>query len=105
MLTQEYPGGDNNLGVVLAPYEPHVQCVDGSIGPPGSTVPPLKSCNAVVNLMFATREVTSFGKAGSGASNIVPGRDTCKAPFAVTRVAILTDRIIGSSGPPMPLRG
>lgn len=72
-------GGDDNLGVALAPYEPHVQCVDGSIGPPGFTVPPLKSCNAVVGLMFATKNVTSFGKAGSGASNIVPGMDACKA--------------------------
>lgn len=105
MLTQEYPGGDNNLGVALAPYKPHVQCVDGSIGPPGTSVPPLKSCNAVVNLMFATKGETSFGKAGSGASNIVPGTDTCKAPFAVTGVDIFTDRIIGSSGPSMPFRG
>lgn len=68
-------GGDNNLGVALASYEPHVQCVDGSIGPPGSTVPPLKSCDAVVGLMFATKDIMSFGKVGSGASNIVPGRD------------------------------
>ena len=71
-------GGDNNLGVALASYEPHVQCVDGSIGPPGSTVPPLKSCDAVVGLMFASRDVISFGKQGSGASRIVPGTDTCK---------------------------
>ena len=77
-LTQELQGGDNNLGVALASYEPHVQCVDGSIGPPGSTVPPLKSCDAVVSLMFASRGVISFGKRGSGASRIVPGMDTCK---------------------------
>ena len=77
-LTQEFQGGDNNLGVALASYEPHVQCVDGSIGPPGSTVPPLKSCDAVVSLMFASRGVISFGKQGSGASRIVPGMDTCK---------------------------
>lgn len=68
-------GGDNNLGVALAPYEPHVQCFDGSVGPPGSTVPPLNSCNAIVELMFATKDVTSFGKAGSGAAKIVPGMD------------------------------
>lgn len=64
--------------MALASYEPHVQCVDGSIGPAGSTVPPLRSCDAVAGLMFATKEVVSFGKSGSGASNIVPGRDTCK---------------------------
>ncbi|CAD6577429.1 MAG: hypothetical protein ASARMPRED_008273 [Alectoria sarmentosa] len=68
-------GGDNNLGVALVPYEPHVQCIDGSIGPPGSTVPPLISCNAVVGLMFATKDVVSFGKPGSGATQIVPGVD------------------------------
>ncbi len=89
ILTHKLSGGDNNLGVVLAPYKPHVQCVDGSIGPPGSTVPPLKSCNAVVGLMFATKDVTSFGKAGSGARNIVPGTDTCEAPWAVVRVPAL----------------
>ena len=77
-LTQESQGGDNNLGVALASYEPHVQCIDGSIGPPGSTVPPLKSCDAIVGLMFASRGVISFGKQGSGASRIVPGTDTCK---------------------------
>lgn len=85
MLTRESSGGDNNLGVALVPYEPHVQCIDGSIGPPGSTVPPLKSCNAVVGLMFATKGVTSFGKAGSGAAKIVPGMDSCKAPYAVAQ--------------------
>lgn len=77
-LTHEPPGGDNNLGVALASYEPHVQCIDGSIGPPGSTVPPLKSCNAVVGFMLATKEVISFGKPGSGATKIVPGVDACK---------------------------
>lgn len=85
MLTRESSGGDNNLGVALVPYEPHVQCIDGSIGPPGSTVPPLKSCNAIVGLMFATKDVTSFGKAGSGAAKIVPGMDSCKAPYAVAQ--------------------
>ncbi len=79
VLTYDFLGGDNNLGVALSPYEPHVQCVDGSIGPPGSTVPPLKSCHAVVGLMFATKDVISFGKPGSGASKIVPGVDACKA--------------------------
>lgn len=79
-------GGDNNLGVALVPYEPHVQCIDGSIGPPGSTVPPLKSCNAIVGLMFATKDVTSFGKAGSGAAKIVPGMDSSPDRLCVLEV-------------------
>ena len=70
-------GGDNNLGVTLAPYEPHVQCDEGSIGPPHN------SCGAIASLMFATKAITSFGKAGSGARNIVPGMDTCEALRAV----------------------
>lgn len=84
------------MGVVLAPYEPHVQCVDGSIGPPGSTVPPLKSCDAVVALMFTSKDITSFGKSGSGARNIVPGRDACKAPYAVNGILAFADRVMAA---------
>lgn len=105
LLTFVLQGGDNNLGVALASYEPHVQCVDGSIGPPGSTVPPLKSCNIVVGLMFATKDVISFGKAGSGATKIVPGMDACKATchHSGTRLLLIQDR--DSSGSFVPFRG
>ena len=97
ILTQEFPGGDNNLGVALAPYEPHVQCVDGSIGPPGSTVPPLRSCNAIANLMFATKNVYSIGKAGSGASVTAPARDACNVHSPIAVAPTLADEIVGSS--------
>ena len=84
VLTPEFLGGDNNLGVALAPYEPHVQCVDGSIGPLGSAVPPLLSCNVILGTMFATKNLISFGRRGSGASHNVPDTIVCKSPSAVT---------------------
>ena len=104
VLMQETSGGDNNLGVALAPYEPHVECVDGSIGPPGSTVPPLKSCDTIANLMFATKGLNSFGKVGSGANFIVPATDSCKARCLIAMAPAFTDGTIGSSGSSMPFK-
>ena len=105
VLMQKTPGGDNNLGVALAPYEPHVECPDASIGPPGSTVPPLKSCEAIANLMFATKGLNSFGKAGSGAQVIVPATDSCKAHYPIAVTSTLADGIIASSGSSMLSKG
>ena len=102
---QKTPGGDNNLGVALAPYEPHVECPDASVGPPGSTVSPLKSCEAIANLMFATKDPNSFGKAGSGANIVVPATDSCKAHYSLARAPTFADRIIGSSGSSMLFKG
>lgn len=91
MFTEKSTGGDNKLGVALAPYDPHVQCVEGSIGPPGSIVPPLGSCDAVAGLMFATRGLTSFGKSGSGARYVVPGADAGRALHAAIWLPYFAD--------------
>ena len=105
VLMRKTPGGDNNLGVALAPYEPHVECPDASIGPPGSTVPPLKSCEAIANLMFATKGLNSFGKAGSGAKVVVPATDSCKAHHPIAVAPTLANGIFGSSGSSMLSEG
>ena len=57
-------GGDNNLQVAIAPYDPKdVHC--GNIGPPGSTVPPIYSCKNVVDNMPTSKDLEAFGKMGS----------------------------------------